>query len=99
MSQKKAFGGLGVLNLRDFNMALLASWAKRFCMGGDKNWITLVNYKYNTCKPNVFWSKTDIGSYFWKGVTWAFVGSGLFINGLLGTVVALTFGMISGLEI
>lgn len=29
-ARKKTFGGLGVPNLRDFNMALLASWGKRF---------------------------------------------------------------------
>lgn len=48
VSQKKAFSGLGVVNLREFNMALLASWSKRFLLGEDKDWKTLVKHKYKT---------------------------------------------------
>ena len=30
ISRKKEFGGLGIPNIKEFNMALLASWGKRF---------------------------------------------------------------------
>ena len=64
ISQKKDFGGLGVPNLREFNMALLASWAKRYFMDSDKNWFRLVDHKYRTNKPNFLWSKQRVGSPF-----------------------------------
>ena len=38
ISQKTDFGGLGVPNLREFNMALLASWGKRFYDGREGDW-------------------------------------------------------------
>lgn len=91
VSQKKAFGGLGVPNLREFNLALLASWAKRFFMGGDKNWITILNYKYITNKPNLLWSKPNTGSPFWRGVTWALSGVRPFYKWVLGKGTLISF--------
>lgn len=38
VTRQKNFGGLGVPNLKDFNMALLASWGKRFFETDDKDW-------------------------------------------------------------
>lgn len=87
-------------------MALLASWSKRFFLGGDKSWITLVNHKYKTDKPNLLWSKPDVGSPFWKGVTWApakkkgkvslglLLELGLSTGGLWAMVKVLAYGMI-----
>lgn len=72
MSQKKEFGGLGVSNLREFNLSLLVSWAKRYFAGGDKNWLTVVDHKYNNCSPYVLWSRRGVGSPFLKGATWDF---------------------------
>lgn len=37
VSQKKTFGGLGVPNLREFNLALLRSWARRYFSCEDKS--------------------------------------------------------------
>lgn len=56
--------------LRDFNMALLTSWSRKYFSGGDKNWQkkSLV-YKYVTSRPNLILSKTGIGSRFRKGIT------------------------------
>lgn len=71
ISRKKDFGGLGVPNIRDFNMALLASWGKRYFDSEGRDWKTLIDHKYNTDRTNVFWSKTGVGSPFWKGITWA----------------------------
>ena len=63
------FGGLGVPNLRELNMSLLASWASWYFAGGDKNWLILLDHKYNTCKPNLLWSKPNVGSPFSKEAT------------------------------
>lgn len=38
ISMRKEFGGMGVPNLRDFNMALLAAWSKRFFDNRDSDW-------------------------------------------------------------
>lgn len=37
VSQKKDFGGLGIPNLREFNLSLLASWVSRFFQSLDKD--------------------------------------------------------------
>ena len=69
VSQKKVYGGLGVHNLRELNMSLLSSWASRYFAGGDKNWLILLDHRYNTCKPNLLWPKPNVGSPFSKEVT------------------------------
>jgi len=48
----KDFGGLGIPNLRDLNVCLLASWLKRY----DKNklWKQLIDYKNETASVNNF---------------------------------------------
>ena len=87
-----------MVNLQEFNMALLASWSKRFFLGGDKDWKTLVKHKYNTNKPNLLWSNSNTGSPFWKGVTHGpWLELDLSINGNLEMAKVLAFGMILGL--
>lgn len=71
VSMPKEFGGLEIPNLRDLNLCLLRSWLKRYNLDDKKLWKELIDFKYNTCKPNIFYSK-DIGaSQFFKGVMWA----------------------------
>jgi hypothetical protein len=69
VSRKKEFVGLGILNLKDFNMALLASWGKRFFDSSDNDWKKTISYKYNVLSPNILWAKCGVGSTFWKSVT------------------------------
>jgi hypothetical protein len=61
----KDFGGLGIPNLRDLNVCLLASWLKRY----DKNklWKQLIDYKNETASVNIFQTKTVGASNFFKG--------------------------------
>ena len=42
VSQRKEWGGLGVPNLREFNMSLLAAWSKRFFDDRDSDWKKLL---------------------------------------------------------
>jgi hypothetical protein len=61
VSMPKEFGGLGVPNLRDLNLCLLDSWLKRYNLDDNKLWKELLDFKYNTCNPNIFYSK-DVGA-------------------------------------
>lgn len=72
-------------------MAFLASWAKIYFAGGEKNWLTLEEYNYNTSKPNFLWSKMDNGSSFWKGVTWALASIMPFYKWVLGNGKCISF--------
>ena len=67
----KEFGGLGVPNLRDLNICLLASWVKRYSLDENKLWKQLIDHKYNTDRPNIFYSNTTGSSSFFKGMIWA----------------------------
>jgi hypothetical protein len=40
-------------------------------MDDDKLWKQIVDDKYNTNKPNIFYSHTEGSSQFFKGVMWA----------------------------
>lgn len=53
LSQKKEIGGLGIPNLRDLNLSLLASWIKRYHHDNNKLWEQLIDFKYDTRNPNV----------------------------------------------
>ena len=71
VAQKKEFGGLGIPNIADMNLCLLASWIKRYHPDDDKLWKKIVDHKYMVNNPNIF-SSSSIGvSPFWKGVLWA----------------------------
>jgi hypothetical protein len=67
---KKEYGGLGVSNLRELNICLLGSWIRRYVVGKDNIWKMLIDFKYNTCNPNIFICKDSGASNFWKGVLW-----------------------------
>ena len=67
----KEYGGLGVPNLRDLNMCLLGSWLKRYNHADSKLWKDLVDFKYNTSKPNILCCKDAGASQFFKGFMWA----------------------------
>jgi hypothetical protein len=44
---------------------------KKIFFRWGKNLENRVDYKYNTCNPNVFTCRDDGASNFWKGVLWA----------------------------
>ena len=68
VSLLKEFGGLGVPNLRDLNICLLASWVKRYSLDENKLWKQLIDHKYNTDRPNIFYSNTTGSSSFFSKV-------------------------------
>lgn len=67
----KEFGGLGIPNLRDLNICLLASWLRRYQLDGDKLWKTLLNHKYDTDRPNILCTRSNEASQFFRGIMWA----------------------------
>jgi hypothetical protein len=68
ISMLKDYGGLSIPNLRDLNMSLLASWIKRYNIVSHKMWKQLIDFKYDTDKPNIFCSSTVGDSQFFNGV-------------------------------
>lgn len=58
ISMLKDFGGLGIPNLRDLNICLLASWIKRYNIDNHKMWKQFLDFKYKTENPNIFCSST-----------------------------------------
>jgi hypothetical protein len=71
VSMSKEQGGLGLPSLRDLNISLLASWLKRYNKDKEKLWKELIDFKYDTAKPNIFLSNTIGASRFFKGFMWA----------------------------
>ena len=67
----KEFGGLGIPNLRDLNLCLLASWLKRYNVDRDKLWKELIDFKYDTLNPHVLLTRSSFASSFFKGFMWA----------------------------
>jgi hypothetical protein len=67
---RKDQGGMGILDLRDLNLCLLASWIQRYNDADGKLWRKIVNHKYDI-SPNIFCSNPRNSSPFWRGVTWA----------------------------
>jgi hypothetical protein len=64
---KRLYGGLGVPNLKDFNLCLLGSWVKRYIKDENKIWRKVVDMKY--CSRNsIFYADQNGASSFWKGV-------------------------------
>lgn len=84
VSKNKEFGGLGIPNIRDFNMVLLAAWGKRFFDNKDSDKKKIISYKYDINSPNIFWTKSGVGSTFWKSATWAFNAARNFYRWKLG---------------
>jgi hypothetical protein len=54
----KEYGGLGLPNLRDLNICLLASWLRRYEQDRNKLWKEILDYKYNTSNVNIFQAKS-----------------------------------------
>jgi hypothetical protein len=52
---KKKHGGLRVYDVKDLNLCLLGSWAKRYVADENKIWRRVVHVKYCS-KRNIFWS-------------------------------------------
>ena len=71
----KEYGGLGIPNLRDLNVCLLASWIRRYNIDGNKLWKQMIDEKYNTESPNIFYSGTSGTSSFFKGMIWAAIAT------------------------
>jgi hypothetical protein len=71
VAQKKEYGGLGVPDLAELNMCLLASWIKRYQLDNDKIRKQIIDYKYGVDEPNIFCCPSGGASPFWKGVMWA----------------------------
>ena len=67
----KDYGGLGIPNMRDLNICLLASQIKRYNVDNHKLWKQFIDHKYDTEKPNLFYTPTRGASQFFKGVMWA----------------------------
>jgi hypothetical protein len=61
---------MGVQNLRDCNLCLLASWIKRYHLDVNKLWRKIVDSKYDL-QPSIFHANLVACSPFWKGVMWA----------------------------
>jgi hypothetical protein len=70
LSSKKEFGGLGIPDLKDLNLCLLASWVQRYYEAEGKIWRVVVDQKYRMV-PNIFCCSPRNSSPFWKGVVWA----------------------------
>lgn len=64
ITRRKEYGGLGVPNIKEYNMALLASWGERFFNNPDSDWSKLLLYKYRVNSPNLLWDKSEGGSTF-----------------------------------
>jgi rhamnogalacturonyl hydrolase YesR len=64
----KSYGGVGIPNLRDLNICLLGSWLKRYQIDEGKLWKQIIDDKYGTDKPNIFYSNTAGSSQFFKGM-------------------------------
>jgi hypothetical protein len=62
VTMPKEYGGLGVPNIRELNMCLLGSWLRRYSLGDEKIGKNLVDFKYNTCNPNIFTCR-DAGGF------------------------------------
>ena len=66
---------MGVPNLRDFNLAMLAFWSKRLFDGRPSDWKKLLECKYVTDKPNILSANPRQRSPFWKSISWAFASA------------------------
>jgi hypothetical protein len=67
---KKEYGGLGIPNIRELNLCLLASWIRRYSLDDNKLWKQIIDFKYDTEIHNVFNCREIDVSPFWKGVLW-----------------------------
>jgi hypothetical protein len=52
---KKDFGGHGIPNLQDLNICLVGFWVKRYIQGEGTLWKKVVDAKYNTRNPIIYY--------------------------------------------
>ena len=71
VAQKKEYGGLGIPNIAEMNLCLLASWVKKYNLDDNKLWKQIIDHKYQVNSPNIFAASMAGASPFWKGVLWA----------------------------
>jgi hypothetical protein len=71
LCQNKDKGGLGVPDLRNLNLCLLASCVQCYNDDDSKLWRKIVDSKYQSRAPNLFCSESREASSFWKGILWA----------------------------
>jgi exonuclease III len=63
----KAVGGLGLVNSRLKNIALMLKWVWKLYQGGDQLWKRIINAKY--LRSNDFYASTGVrGSQFWRSL-------------------------------
>ena len=91
ITRKNEFRGLGVPNIKEYNMALLASWGKRFFHNPDSDWTKLILYKYRVNSPNLLWTKSEGVPTFWKSITWAMAAAKTFYRWRLGDGELISF--------
>jgi hypothetical protein len=53
------------------NICLLGAWVRRYRADEGKLWKQLIDFKYRTDNPNVFYTKDSNASQFLKGLLWA----------------------------
>ena len=57
ITRRKEYGGMGVPNIKEYNMALLASWGERFFDDSDSDWKKIISHKYRVNSPNLLGQK------------------------------------------
>jgi hypothetical protein len=70
LAQKKEYGGIGVPDLRDLNLCLLASWIQKYQNSDSRLWKSIIDNKYHTNSLNILCCDDRNSSPFWKGVCW-----------------------------
>ena len=67
MNMCKEDGGLGIPDLKFFNLSLLGSWVKRYIVGDGKMWQEIIRQKYVRDATNIFSLPQSQMSPFWRG--------------------------------
>jgi hypothetical protein len=93
----KEYGGLGLPNLRDLNICLLASWLRRYEQDRNKLWKERLDYKYNTSNVNIFRAKSVGASpFFLEALCGQLMQQKRAIGGSSVMVKRLDFGRTTG---
>jgi hypothetical protein len=71
LAQRKEAGGVGVPDLRDLNLCLLASWIHRYRVSNPRLWKDIVDHKYQTSSPNILCCDDRHSFPFLNGIIWA----------------------------
>ena len=62
---------MGIPDLQNFNMCMLATWISRYHLSDNALWKKIIEFKYKVNDPNLFRCPDINSSPFWKGVLWA----------------------------